>query len=327
MKTRTAFVVSLFVLAFVLSAAGQQFGPWSRPTNIGTPVNSGIADHQPFITRDGLSLYFTRLECITTCPAGTPQDIWVSHRADVNSPWQEPERLPEPINSSALEGTAFVSIDGHFLFFTSNRAGGLGGNDLYVSRRQNKRVDSGPDGWETPVNLGTSINSSGRDQAPVLFENENTGQMLLYFNSNRSGNDDIYFAELLPDGKWSAALPVAELNTTSTEQHVTLSRDGLEIYFVSDRPGGFLGRNGTPWFDIWTSSRENTSANWSEPKLVAEVCSMYHETRPWLSFDGKSLYFGSSIRTEDCLERGQCNVSDAFDIWVATREKLTGPNK
>ncbi len=329
-KLRVIFVL-LLTLACVPAVWAQRYGPWSPPTNIGAPVNTVLLEAQPFISKDGLRLYFTQLDACPTCSTG-PQDIWVAHRDSADIPWNDSERivtvrLPATVNSpgTVMEATASESTDGHFLFFVSNRPGGFGKHDIYMSHRRDKRVDSGEGGWEPAVNLGPAINSSAREQGPVLFEDEATGKTILYFNSNRFGSDDIFTSELEPDGTWSPVAPVVELNTPYDEQQPTLSRDGLEIYFVSNRLGSQIDPDGAVSADIWMSTRASTADPWSAPQPVAALNSRYWEGRAALSFDGTTIYFNSAHRTEDCQLRGQCNMSEAQDIWMATRKKLTGP--
>lgn len=192
------------------------------------------------------------------------------------------------------------------------------------------------------------MNSSAVDQTPYVFEDEATGATYLYFNSDRTGNHDLYVSTLQPDGTFGAAVPVPELvpgtvNTPAVEQHVTLSRDGLEMYFVSNRPGSAIhpptesGPGGEISNDIWISRRPSTSDPWGVPENLdvvnarlggPRVNSDYHEGRPSLSFDGTALYFFSAFRYQDCAERGQCNVDGpGFDVWMTSREKLTGPRE
>lgn len=237
-----------------------QFSAWSAPVNIGPPVNTTLPDAQPFIAKDGLSLYFQVMEGINI---GDPQDIWVAKRNSKTDPWGTPQKLGPAINTPAVEALPFVTTDGHWMYFISARTGGFGKNDIYVSRRQNKREDFPTDpsgGWQEAVNLGPNINTSSGEQAPFVFEDEETGVTTLYFNSNRVANQhDIYASTLQPDGTFGPATPVAELNTPYTDQHPMLSRDGLQMYFISDRPGSTIGNDGLRSLDIWVSTRASTS--------------------------------------------------------------------
>lgn len=118
-------------------------------------------------------------------------DIWVSQRASINDPWETPQNLGANVNTAVIDNNPALSLDEHSLYFNSNRPGGFGNNDLYVSRRHSKRDALG---WEPPVNLGSSVNSSANDTSPTFFENEVTGVVTMYFDSDRPGmaGSDIY---------------------------------------------------------------------------------------------------------------------------------------
>jgi len=307
-----------------------RYSAWSTPVNLGPPVNTALPEFQPFVTKDGLSLYFVVLEGPNV---GDPQDIWVSKRSSKSDPWGTPQRLGPAINTpgKVIEAMPFVTVDGHWMYFLSARTGGFGRNDIYVSRRHNKREDFPTDpsgGWQEAVNLGPNINTSSGEQAPFVFEDEETGITTLYFNSNRPTNiqHDIYASTLQPDGTFGPAAPVAELNTlSSNDQHPMLSRDGLQMFFISDRPGSRIGNDGFFSSDIWVSTRASTSDPWGTPENLdvvnarlggGPINSMFFEGRPALSFDGTVLYFHNGGRPENIGGQG------FFDIWMTTRTKL-----
>jgi len=343
---RSVWFVSLLVCTMWLLASasaasddgddGPKFGPWSAPINLGPPVNSVIADYQPFISKDGLSLYFARLEGPTQ---NSPQDIWVAKRSSKSDNWEEPQRLGLEINTPATEGQPFVTVDGHWMYFNSNHntrdANGVipfGGNDIYVSHRQNKREDFDAGGWQEAVNAGAGVNTSFGESGPFVFEDEMTGVTTLYFSSSRPGlgGTDIYASTLQPDGTFGQAQLVFEVSSPSNEQHPSISRDGLEMYFVSDRPGstpnpdsGVSGPPGQPSLDIWVSARASTSDPWGTPVNLDAVNqaqggpvvnSPFFDGSPSLSFDGTEMFFHSAHR--------QGSQSAFFDIWKITRTKL-----
>ncbi len=335
-------VCSMWLLASVSAASdddddGPKFGPWSAPVNIGPPVNTVWPDLQPFITKDGLSLYFVVMEGIT---GGAPQDIWVAKRNHKTDPWGTPQKLGPAINTPQNEALPFVTIDGHWMYFVSARTGGLGKNDIYVSRRHNKREDFPTDpsgGWQEPVNLGSGVNTVSGERAPIIFEDDETGVTTLYFDSNRPGlgGFDIYASTLQPDGTFGPAVLVAELSSPYSDEHPMISRDGLEMYFNSNRPGsipypvdGCCGPAGQPSEDVWLSTRASTSDPWGTPENLdvvnarlggPPVNSPFFDARPALSFDGKTLYFFSAFRNA-ALPGG--NLSIFYDIWMTTRTKL-----
>jgi len=295
--------------------ASPAFSDWSTPVNLGPVVNSVFTDSDPFISKDGLSLYF-----VAGFNRGGQggRDIWVSRRASETGAWGAPMNLGATINTASHEQRPTLSLDGHRLYFASDRAGGLGGFDLYVSRRHDKRDDFG---WETPVNLGGPINSSGNEQgALTMYEDEATNALVVYFTSDRPGGAgglDIYRSTLLDDGTFSSAVLVEELSTPFMDQDPAIRRDGLEMFFASDRPGtqGAL--------DLWVATRPSTSAAWSMPVSLGAAINtptrpagleQANDMRPSLSRDGMTLYWVSAFR--------EGNQGTMFDIWSATRHKV-----
>ena len=124
---------------------------------------------------------------------------------------------------------------------------------------------------------------------------------------------DIYVSELESDKKGDFGLPspVTELNTNSTDYQPALSKDGLELFFVSNRPGG-LGN-----VDLWGSTREDTRDPWSAPvnlgKVVNSIAADFH---PTLSFDRTTLIFASE----------RTGGVGSGDLWMSTRSKVRGRN-
>jgi hypothetical protein len=297
-----AKVFPLLAITFFTSPAlAQRFSEWLAPVSVGAPVNTTTSEFSPFLTKDGLSLYFAS----NNRPGGYGGiDIWVSQRSSVAAAWSEPQNLGLTINGPYDEAAPFISIDGHTLYFQSNRPGaGHGGGDLYVARRHNKRDDFG---WQAPVNLGSGVNSASDESSPWLFEDDQTGAITLYFTSNREGGpgpvgsnapgfagqqgSDIYASTYGPDEQFGPATLVTELSTASFDNRPSVSRDGLEIYFESNRPGSILNAAGQPSFDLWVARREATSDSWSAPVNVGPVVNTNGPDRnPALSFDGVEL--------------------------------------
>jgi Tol biopolymer transport system component len=190
----------------------------------------------------------------------------------------------------------------------SARPGGCGTEDLFVSRRISKRDDFG---WSAPVNLGCTVNSEFNDYTPTLFEDA-TGHTILYFGSNRpggSGDSDIYTSTLDSWGYFGFPVLVPELSTPFNDERPNIRKDGLEIFFNSNRPSGSGGA------DLWVSKRERTMDAWSLPvNLGSIVNTPSNEMRPSLSFDGATLYFNSS----------RPGGFGGSDIYVMTRSRIHG---
>jgi WD40-like Beta Propeller Repeat len=287
----------------LLTLAGQgsdEFSDWSAPLNIGPPINTELAEMQPCLSKDGLSLYYVR-----TAAAGGfgGMDIWVSQRASVDEAWGPPQNLGAAINTPFNDFGPRLTLDGHRLFISSDRPG-LGGNDLFVSRRHNKRDDFG---WRQPVNLGSPINTAASEIASAYFEDDVTGAITFYFASNRPGGlggDDIYVSTLLPDETFGIPVLVEELSTSSADLQPVISRDGRELFLSSSRPGT-LGS-----LDLWVATRSSTTEPWSIPtNLGGVVNSTAMDARPAPSFDGTEMYF-------------QSNRSGNADFYRITRSKL-----
>jgi hypothetical protein len=162
-------------------------GPWSKPVNLGPVVNSPFNDFHPAISRNGLSLYISseRPSGVNGTNLGKVSEIWVSRRVSLDAAWETPVNLGPVVNSKGWNtGSPNFSPDGHLMFFHSPRPEGCGRADLYVSWRANKRDDFG---WQKPVNLGCTINTQFNDNGPAYFEDEETGVITIYFNSDRPG--------------------------------------------------------------------------------------------------------------------------------------------
>ncbi len=287
----------------VVADVEDQYSDWSAPVNLGPVVNTNFGELAPCVSKDGLSLYF-----FSDRPGGFgSNDIWVSKRASVNDPWGPPQNLGPTINTSADENAPTLSLDGHLLYFASDRPAGLGGLDLYVSRRHNKQEDFA---WRTPENLGSGVNSFANDAAPAPFEDDVTGAITLYFHSNRPGGiggDDIYASTLNPDESFGPAGLVAELSSPFLDRLPGIRRDGLEMFVTSNRPGTFGG------LDLWVSTRASTSDPWSMPVNMGPIInSAAVEGRGALSFDATALYSHST----------RPGGFGSFDLYVSTRTKL-----
>ena len=285
-----------------LASAGE-FSAWSTATRVesipGTDpsFNGPALDGCPFISRDGKRFYMAS----NRLGGYGGIDIYVSTRDSVDDPWGAPVNVGPPVSSAANDFCPTIGRDGHEFYFVSNRAGGCGGDDIYTTRLR-------ADGWDPVSNLGCSTdggpNSGGNEAGPFPLPERASGPVL-YFSSTRSGNSDIY-ESASHGGAFGLADPVAELNTAAQDGQPNLRRDGLEIFFFSSRAGNN---------DIYSATRSSVSAPWSTPvNLGPNVNSPASDTRPSLSWDGTTLYFGSTRPGGD---------GDS-DHYVTTRERLKG---
>jgi hypothetical protein len=273
---------------------------FSLPQDLGATVNSVDGDEAPFVASSGLSLYFAS----SRGSGGFGNvDIWVCQRPTLTSAWGAPQNLGGVINTGFLDNQPALSLDGGTMFFNSDRSGGS--QDIYMSSRPDPNDDFG---WTTPVNLGTAINTASDEVGATYFEDPASDTPILYFVSNRSGNRDIYQSKRSPNGSFNAPSNVTSLNSVGNEEGPAISRNGLEMLFSSDRPGGFGSR------DIWVSTRPSTSSPWGPPVNLTTVNSVLDDNHPAHSPDGSVLYFSSR----------RDGGSGSIDIYTAHRLCTSG---
>jgi hypothetical protein len=284
-SARLGGFAALLALTFALAPAGaaSDFGDWSAPVNLGPVVNSAAADEGPAISKDGLSLYLT-----STRPGGSgSQDIWVAQREDEDAPWGAPVNLGPTVNTAATEQAPAFSRDEHLMFLVSNRAGGVGGLDIWVSFREDKHDDFG---WQAPVNLGAPVNTTFNDAGPWSLREGD--EEVLYLTSNRPGGPggaDIYRSARQEDGSFGPPVLVGELNSAANDARAAVRRDSREVFLFSNRVGS-LGAT-----DLWTSTREHRGELWSIPvNLGPIVNSAFDEMQPAISRDARTLFFASN---------------------------------
>ncbi|MBC8468555.1 MAG: PD40 domain-containing protein [Planctomycetes bacterium] len=204
--------------------------PWGEPVNLGPTINSSYMDANNGISADGLSLFL-----FSDRPGGSGSlDIWVITRANISESWGEPMNLGPTVNSSANDGGPFISADGLSLFIESDRPGGYGGNDIYVSTRATT-----DDPWGEPVNLGPRVNSSVWDWYPSL----SADGLSLFFTSLRSGGlggDDIWVTtRATTNDPWREPVNLGPaVNSSSAETCPNISADDSTFSFHSNRAGG-----------------------------------------------------------------------------------------
>jgi outer membrane protein OmpA-like peptidoglycan-associated protein len=164
-------------------------GRWGTPQNLGPTVNSGTWDSQPSFSGDGKTLYFASKR-----PGGLgSSDIWKTVLLDEYN-WSEPVNLGDSVNSSKEEMAPFIHPDDQTLYFSSKGHTGMGGYDLYYSK---KDIFGN---WRTPVNLGYPINTNA-DEITLLVNS--TGDVA-YISSDKyggKGRQDIYAFDLYKEAQ------------------------------------------------------------------------------------------------------------------------------
>ena len=195
---------------------------WQFANNLGEPINTQKNEGAQCITADGKTLYFTacsRNDSYGRC------DIYQSDF--VNEKWTNPVNLGPNINTESWESQPAISSDGRQLFFVSNRPGGRGGKDIWVSYKNANGV------WMEAKNIGDKINTSKDDISPFLHWDNQT----LYFASKGfigMGGFDVFVSRLNESGDWGEATNIGyPINSPSDENSLIVAKDGRTAYFAS----------------------------------------------------------------------------------------------
>jgi Tol biopolymer transport system component len=217
---------------------------WGEPVNLGPIVNSSALDVAPFISADGLELYFN-----STRSGGLGNlDIWVASRERVDEDWSTPEWLGPVVNSSAIDGAPFISADSLELYFARGQSWNTD-VDIWLTMRA-----SVSDQWGSPVKLGPAVNgyASSVDCSPCI----SADGLVLFFSSTRaggSGSYDLWMSRRDTLGEpWGEAVNLGPtVNSGFWEADSSISTDGLKLYFCDHGrplPGGVGGG------DLWQVS-------------------------------------------------------------------------
>ncbi|MEO7684468.1 MAG: hypothetical protein ABIU86_11100 [Gemmatimonadaceae bacterium] len=211
--------------------------PFGPPQPLGPTVNSASEDACPGISPDELSLFFCSKR-----PGGFGDfDLWVSERATRADSFGPAKNLGPTVNTSLLDGLPDLSADGLTLFFDSNRAGGLGSSDIWMTTRATTAAP-----WGAPENLGPPVNSSFFDVAPDISPNG----LEFLFTSDRpggSGGEDLWVAARtsVRDSFGPPQNLGRAINSSATEYGAHRLADGLSLVFASNRS------DGSGDFDLW----------------------------------------------------------------------------
>lgn len=156
-------------------------GAWSHPQNLGNVVNSSSWDSQPSIAPDGKTLYFT------SARAGN-MDIYITVKDDAGV-WSLPQNIGPPINTVKSEMSPFIHPDGETLYFTSDGHLGMGGFDIFMSKKQTD------DTWSQPVNIGYPINTH-KDEGYFIVSASGVTAIYASDQLDGFGMHDLYSFEL-----------------------------------------------------------------------------------------------------------------------------------
>lgn len=199
---------------------------WGTPTNVGNIINTGGEDGGCSITPDGHWMIFTA--CDREDGHGDC-DLYIAEYA--GGLWRNARNLGPSINAMEWDSQPSISVDGLTLYFVSERPGGYGGTDIWMTTR------SYGGEWGPPMNLGPTVNTAGDDMSPFIAADNST----LYFASNGHpgmGGYDIY-KTTRSQNSWSAPDNLGTpINSAYDDYFYSLQLGTDNVFFASDRPGG-----------------------------------------------------------------------------------------
>lgn len=194
-------------------------GNWTQPVGIGKTINTEKHEATIGLSVDGQKLFIYKDEDYGS--------IFMS--SFENGLWSVPKKLGPNINTSERETHASLSADGKYLYFTSNRPGGFGGLDIYVSEKLRNGI------WGPARNLGNAVNTKYNEEGPYIHPDGKT----IYFSSKgheNLGGYDIFKAEKTEFGTWTKAENIGyPINTVGNDIFYMPTADGQRAYYSSQK--------------------------------------------------------------------------------------------
>ena len=264
---------------FIAFKDGDEFG---EAQNIGAPINTNFHNASISLSPDGKELFL-----YSSINGG---DIYESIRQDDGS-WSRPEPIPGEVNSPYLENSVSETADLQTLYFTSDRPGGYGGTDIYVSTKE-RNGD-----WGEPENLGPIINTEMDEDGVFISAN---GEHLYFSSNGHAGMGDLDIYKAVKDaetGEWSRPVNLGyPINSVENDIYFTLSGDEKTAYYSS------VGLETAGEQDIYKIDMTNF-----EPITIAEIITRENVSEPIVKIpDSTKVTFGV-----DVVDRENDNPLDA----------------
>jgi outer membrane protein OmpA-like peptidoglycan-associated protein/Tfp pilus assembly protein PilF len=202
---------------------------WTVPQQVSTRINTKENEGAATISGDGKTMVYTYCTPTNGC------DLYITRK--VGKEWTQPASIGSQINTRLWESHPALSADGRTLYFASERMGGFGKEDIWVTE-----IDSS-NNWSKPVNLGPSVNTADSDYTPYIHPNGTS----LYFSSRGwpgMGGADLFWSEKKGDSAWSVPQNLGyPVNTFADELGLAVSSDFSVGYFskdVADNQGRYI---------------------------------------------------------------------------------------
>lgn len=200
---------------------------WSKPEM--TTFSGNYRNLEPFLTQDGLRLYFASNRPIDDKTTNAKDyDIWYVERKDIKSDWSKPINVGAPVNSDKDEFYPCVSANGN-LYFTSDAIKTLGKDDILVCKWDGKQ-------YTEPENLGMNINSTGYEFNAFVSPNEEFIIYTCYGRPDGLGSGDLYISYKNNKGNWDTAKNLGEtINSKQMDYCPFYDTTTQTLYLTSKR--------------------------------------------------------------------------------------------
>ena len=239
-------------------------GPWETPTLV-VELNSTASDDDPALTADMLEIFFASQR------GDGDEDVWTSTRPTLVAPWGKPMRV-DILSSPSSESNIKLSADGLLITFASNRAPSQQ-SDLWAAERASRA-----DPWPAPTRVAELSSPDGEWHA-----HPSPDHLRVILCSNRDGDEDLWIATRAAAGAaWGMPAHVPELADAAADCD-PMEPDATHVYFASTRAGGAGG------YDFYTATRD--SATYGAPVPITELNTPGNDRDPWVSPDGRTMYF------------------------------------
>lgn len=208
----------------------KQQGEWTNRLLFPKPITTLSNEGAQSISADGKTMVYTA--CGMAGGKGSC-DIYITYK--VGNQWIKPKNLGSPVNSRHWESQPSLSADGRTLYFVSNRPGGFGKKDIWMSTLTDTNT------WTPPVNLGETINTKDEEESPFIHADGKT----LFFSTDGHygmGKKDMFVTQRHANGSWRTPVNMGyPLNTHSKESHIVVNAAGTKGYFASNQYGSLGG--------------------------------------------------------------------------------------
>lgn len=229
-------------------------------------VGFSDGDDDPTLAPDMLAMFFNRTN-----------DIWVTTRTDVSNGWNGPVVVAS-LSTGAIETTPKLSPDGLSMYWGSQRAGTEGLNDIWTAQRGSLVT--------TTFTAATRIDELSSTQDDLSATISGDGLAIVFVR--RDPDDSLYGStRTSASAPWSTPQVLAPLETPDAENGPFLTADGLTVYYAAARNGNT---------DLFVAHRPAITAAFGPPQPIGELNTAAAESDPWVSPDGRHIYFARGTR-------------------------------